>query len=293
MAGRHLQSLGRRLSRDTKLKEQYPAEIKRLLDTGYIEKVPDEEIDAYPAKTWYLSLFNIKHPTKPNKFRLVFDCAADSKGTSLNQRILQGPDMTNKLLGVLLRFRQEQIAMMADIEEMFHQVKVTPGHGDVLWFLWRNEGNMQNKPEVYCMTVHLFGGVWSPSCAGYALRRTAQDHVDEFNEQTTKTVLRNCLKSVDTEENAIKLATELCQLLSRGGFNLTKFSSNSKQDLNSIPKEKKAKEVKDLELDQNTLPVEHALGLEWKPETDQFSVRIKEKQHEKTKRGILSVLSSV
>ena len=31
------------------------------------------------------------------------------------------------------------------------------------------------------MTVHLFGGVWSPSCASFALKRVAEDHRDEFD----------------------------------------------------------------------------------------------------------------
>ena len=56
--------------------------------------------------------------------RVVFDCAATYQGMSLNKSLLQGPDMTNTLLGVLLRFRQDDIAIMADIESMFYQVKV-------------------------------------------------------------------------------------------------------------------------------------------------------------------------
>ncbi len=43
---------------------------------------------------------------------------------SLNTELLQGPDLTNSLVGVLLRFRQEPIAMMADIKSMYYQVRV-------------------------------------------------------------------------------------------------------------------------------------------------------------------------
>ena len=37
---------------------------------------------------------------------------------------MQGPDMTNSLVGVLSRFQQKPIAFMADIEAMFYQVFV-------------------------------------------------------------------------------------------------------------------------------------------------------------------------
>ena len=45
-----------------------------------------------------------------------FDCGAKYHGTSINHQLLQGPDlMTNPLVGVLIRFRQESVAMAADI----------------------------------------------------------------------------------------------------------------------------------------------------------------------------------
>lgn len=98
------------------------------------------------------------HPQKPDKVRIVFDCAVTHKGTSLNDKVLQGPDLTNKLLGVLLRFRKEPVALMADIEQMFHQVMVPPRERDVWRYLWLPEGDFDFPPKVYRMTVHLGGG---------------------------------------------------------------------------------------------------------------------------------------
>ena len=59
---------------------------------------------------------------KRDKIRVVFDCSAEYKGEALNKHLLQGPDLTSKLVGVLSRFRQEPVAFMADIEAMFLQV---------------------------------------------------------------------------------------------------------------------------------------------------------------------------
>ena len=60
------------------------------------------------------------------KVRVVFDCAAKNDGESLNGKILQGPDLMNSIVGVLLSFREENIAMMLDVEAIFHQVYVHP-----------------------------------------------------------------------------------------------------------------------------------------------------------------------
>ena len=81
---------------------------------------------------WYLPHHPVIHPQKPGRVRIVFDCAARFRNTSLNDQLLQGPDFTNSLVGVLLRFREERVALMADVEKMFHQVKVKPQDCDPL-----------------------------------------------------------------------------------------------------------------------------------------------------------------
>ena len=75
------------------------------------------------------------HPKKL-KLRVVFDCGATYGGASLNAELLQGPDLTSSLIGVLTRFRQKPVAFMADIEAMFHQIKVSLEDADLLRFLW-------------------------------------------------------------------------------------------------------------------------------------------------------------
>lgn len=111
---------------------------------------------------------------------MVFDCGAAFKGTSLNHVLLQGPNFTSALLGVLLRYREDLVAVMGDIQAMFHQVKVAEEDRDFLRFLWWQNGDFAREVSVFRMTVHLFGAVSSPSCAAFALRKTADDHQSEF-----------------------------------------------------------------------------------------------------------------
>ena len=94
------------------------------------------------------------NPNKPGKVRIVFDAAAECEGTSLNKNLLHGPDYTNSLVGVLLRFREDNTALVADIESMFHQVKVREEDQDSLRFLWWTESTT-DSPEEYVMTVHI------------------------------------------------------------------------------------------------------------------------------------------
>ena len=58
---------------------------------------------------------------------------------------------------MLCRFRQEPIAFMCDIEAMFHQVKVSEEHRDLLRFLWWEDDDLTKELKEYRMTVHLFG----------------------------------------------------------------------------------------------------------------------------------------
>ena len=94
-------------------------------------------------------------------------------GVSLNDSLMQGPDLNNSLVGVLLRFRQEPVALVSDIEGMFHQVRVEPTDRNALSFLWWPEGDLKKDPKAYRMTVHLFGATSSQSCASFFLKKTA------------------------------------------------------------------------------------------------------------------------
>ena len=142
---------------------------------------------------------------KKDKLRVVFDCACQFEGVSLNDELLQAPDFTNTLVDVLLRFRQEPVAFMADVEGMFLQVKVPEKQRNFLRFLWWPDGDTASNPKEYRMTVHLFGATSSPSCANFALRRTAADDGSLYEEEVSQTVLRkfyvdDCLASTHKEE---------------------------------------------------------------------------------------------
>lgn len=297
IAEQRLNSLKRKFSRNTDFFQEYKAFMDNILVKGYAVKIPEEQLIRSDGRVWFIPHHGVYHPKK-RKLRVVFDCAATYQGVSLNDQLLQGPDLTNTLIGVLLRFRQEPVAMMADIESMFYQVWIPDTDADMLRFLWWPGGNLNVEAEEYRMCVHLFGATSSPSCASYALRRTAEDAASKSTPEATQTVLKNfyvddCLKSVATEDKAVALARELMTLCASGGFHLTKWVSNSRALLSSIPDHERAAEVKDLDLEHDELPVERALGMQWCTSSDSFRFKIHLPDKPCTRRGILSVVSSV
>ncbi|XP_077967709.1 uncharacterized protein LOC120346600 [Styela clava] len=169
-----------------------------------------------------------------------FQWAGTFRGVSLNDNLLQGPDYADNLAGVLLRFRQEKIGVMADIKAMFHQVRVRPEDCDSLRFLWWLNGDLSSPASDYSMLVHIFGHRSSPSVAGFALRRCASDNEPGVEQSVVDTVLKNfyvddLLKSLAKSGDAINLVKQL------SGFHLTKFISNCREVLERIPESERAK----------------------------------------------------
>ena len=176
LAIKRLESLVSRLKRED-LFTRYDREISVLLESEYAEVVPEDEI--YNAKRiFYLPHHCVQNQNKPDKLRIVFDCAAKCEGRSLNERCLQGSDLINKLLFVLLRFRLHKFAIQGDIVSMYNQCLIPPHDRDALRFLWYRDDKLIHLR----MTRHLFGGIWCSSSSTYALRKTVLDnpHADKL-----------------------------------------------------------------------------------------------------------------
>ena len=269
----------------------------KVLDKSYAERVPAEDMTRSDGHVRYIPHHAVFHPKKPGKIRIVHDCNAQYGGCSLNDHLLLGPDMANKLVGVLLRFRQEHVALTCDIEAMYHQFVVSKADRDLLRFLWWENGDMNKSPVDYRMAVHLFGASSSPACAMYCLRQIASDE-REFSPEAAEFIRRNFyvddgLRSVPDECSAISLAESRVKLCQKGGLRLCKFMSNSKSVLESIPKEDREDNAQAMNLVDNKLPTGRVLGVQWNANTDTLGFDIELQEKTLTRRGILSVVSQV
>ena len=231
------------------------------------------------VQVWYLPHHGTYHLSKSNKIRVVFDCSAKYKGRCLNKELLTGPYLANQLIGVLLRFRKESKAFMAGIEKMYFQTRVPEKHRNLLRFLWWTDCNFSKEPIDHEMCAHVFGGVSSGTCINYALKRAAKENEKKYGTETACTLRENfyvddLLKSVNSGDDAIKLIKNVRTMFSEGGgFNLTKFVSNSKEVLLSIPETFRKNGVKDKDLGCK-LPGKHALGILSNVEDDILGFKI-------------------
>ena len=213
---------------------------------------------------------------------------------------MTGPDLLNSLVGVIMRFRLHAVAMIADIETMFFQVRVIEKDQPSLRFLLR--GPIRDcPPDVYQMQAMIFAAMSSPTSANYCLKKTAIDNKATCSEEAVSTILRDfymddLLKSLPSEDETAQPALQLIELLSRGGFRLTKFMTNSRNVLAQLPPEDilSSPEISQpFDLDLDSLPVEKALGVLWNVEQDTLEIKVVPKQLAPTKRGILKHTSTI
>ena len=172
--------------------------------------------------------------------RIVFDCAAKHQGVSLNDYLLQGPNMIQNLVAVLTRFRMENFALTGDIQEMFLQVRVPHKDRDALRFLWWDDHDVKGAVKEFQLTVHPFGAKSFPFCVSFALQPCVQLYQGEHNQRILQVIRSNfyvddCLVCSDSEAELLELRKGLCDLLKSAGFHLTKWMSNSKTVLSGIP----------------------------------------------------------
>ena len=203
--------LQRKMSRNHRFKDDYMKFMKELISTEYATELTTAVEN---EKCWYLPHHGVYNQNKPGKIRVVFDLSAESQWTSINKLLQRGPDLAKQIVGVLLRFREQLVAVTGDID----QVRILVEQRSFLRFLWWKNSHPPNEVVDHEMTAHVFGGISSLSCSNYTLRKTAADNVNKYGNEPSTIVKRNfyvdnMLKSfpdVKTAGNMVNYVTALC-----------------------------------------------------------------------------------
>ena len=293
-----LYSLERRFQRDPNLKNLYQQSVDTDVEKGFVKILDESEVKGTFGKEWYLPHHPVLNPNKPGKVRRVCNAASKHKDICLNDKLLAGPDVLHGLIGTIFRFREGPIALTADIESIFLQVRVPEQDRSCLRFLWRPRTN--EPVQIFEYQRQVFGAKSSPTCANYALKRVGLDNEEEYP-IAAKAIKNNFymddfIKSVETPEEAIEIFNQLQPLLSQHGFELKKWISNDDAVTEAIPEGLKSiSNTKQVEVEPST-EGSSVLGLQWTVTDDSLQVcrgTNKEVETPITQRKILSLVSSV
>ena len=268
-----LRSLEKRLQKDDTLRQRYQGTIDTNVKAGYVRKIDQTELnETRDELQWCLPHHPVINPHKPEKVRRVCNAAAQYQGVALNDKRFSGPDLLQSLVGLILRFREHQIALSADLEAMFLQIGVPSADSRCLRFLWRD--NPEQRIEVYDYSRHVFGAKSSPTCAIYALHQVAKDNANN-DENLVRTVQRNFymddfLKSVRKPQEATQIYQKVRDVLSKGGLKLTKWITSDEEVKSQIPEtDRSTKVVKTFEAKPQSSSI---LGLNLNVDTDSLIV---------------------
>ena len=219
-------------------KERVKAIFDGYLEKGYIRKL--EEHETYERDAFFLPYFCVideERDTTP--IRIVWDCAAQTQGKSLNSEIELTPNRLQDLFKVLLRMRRYEFVVTSDISEMF--LKIILDEKDRRYHRFYFNG------QAYEWQVILFGNLSSPNGSQKVLWQNCQLHGKELPE-ATESVLNSCYMddvcdSRPTEANAWILVRELVALFKSCGMPIHKFYSNSELVCKNIDQGLLAKQI--------------------------------------------------
>ncbi|XP_055527334.1 uncharacterized protein LOC129719950 [Wyeomyia smithii] len=268
----------KRLEHDVEMKQQYHAVIQEYLDLGHLRKVSEEELrfeseGLADRHTYFLPHHAvIKQSSSTTKVRVVFDGSARSNnGYSLKDALLKGPTIQDELLSLLLRFRKHEVALVADMEKMYRQVRVDANDARLQRIFWRFSPT--DPIGIYELLTVTFG--LSPS-AFLAIRVLHQLAIDEGRDHPKASsalvndfYVDDYIGGTSSIDQAIQLRTELNDLVSKDGFILRKWCSNCPVALAGIPGNQLGTNLS-IFFESNPVDKIKTLGITWEPSSDQL-----------------------
>lgn len=231
---RRLAGLHKKLKANPQLMSEYNSIIASQLKEGIIEIVENPE-ESTSDKLHYLPHHPvIRKDRLTSKVRIVYDASARQNGPSLNNCLYTGPNLTQSIFDILLRFRTFKIALGGDIEKAFLQVSIEEKDRDSLRFLWFKDIHQDpTEVEVLRFTRVVFGVTASP----FLLNATIHHHMEKYREQDPSFV-KLFLSSIYVDDVSIgaedvnstfQLYLKSKIRLLEAGFHLRKFVTNSEE----------------------------------------------------------------
>ncbi|XP_076546700.1 uncharacterized protein LOC143305767 [Osmia lignaria lignaria] len=286
-AFRRFNALQRKLNANAVLKAEYTKVMQEYITLGHMSRADDETVAGYYMPHHAV----IKTTSATTKVRVVFDASAKSEtNISLNDRLMIGPTIQDKLFEHLVRFRTHAYVLTADIEKMYRQILVHPQDRKYQRIFWYHE----DRVKTYEMNTVTFGVSSAPYLAIRTIQQLADDERTDF--PYASEILKrdlyvdDLLTGANSLEEILRIRDEIIELLKRGGFNIRQWASNHNHALDNINEKILGT---DCVTDDST--VKKTLGLGWNAREDKlvYSVKSFELPAKFTKRVILSEIAKI
>ncbi|XP_047538693.1 uncharacterized protein LOC125072211 [Vanessa atalanta] len=281
-------SLERRLQKQPKLKELYIDFMTEYEQLGHMSVVPN-----YPVldtnNLYFLPHHGVlRENSATTKLRAVFNASAPSTtGVSLNDLQMVGPTIQNDLFSILIRFRHYSYVMTADIEKMYRQVLIHQNQRHLQNIIWRDDPS--KELSIFQLNTVTYGTASAPFLAVRCLKQLALECEDNLISEIINNdfYVDDLVTGTQSIDNLIKIRDSICEVLSKGYFNLRKIKSN-------IP------DLRDISSNSNThvnlgrQNSNNTLGLGWISSSDKlcFSHNILSGS-QVTKRSVLSTIGQI
>ena len=279
-----LSRLEKRLAKDPVWAESYKAQLDDMVDRGVAKKLTARDIEDWSGPTFYISHLAVSSPKSASTpIRIVFNSSESYNGISLNSCLAKGPDnYLNNILGILLKWRENLVAMVADIRKMFHSIYLEELETHCHRYLWRDM-DVTKEPDVYAIQRVNMGDKPASAIATEALRMTALLQEERYPQVaeliTNSSYMDDLIDSVETSEKAVELAKQVDQVLKFGGFVIKcwqfSFETSAHDSTGSQTTTSQLKAASERET--------AVLGVNWIPESDSIvfhtSVNFSQKSH--------------
>lgn len=289
---RRFYSLESKLLKNPDLREKYVAFIEEYQALSHMNEIsPAKENGNYSFYFPHHCVTNDKSPT--TKLRVVFDGSAVSdSGESLNSIQMVGPTLQDELFQIILRFRQHNVVVCADIIKMYRQIHIADKQLSLQRIVWRADPSHDLK--IFELQTVTYGTSSAPYLAVQCLQQVALES-NETHPLAAKVISRDfymddMITGMESATEAIKLCDDVSDVLKQGCFELQKWASNSKQVLDHLRSKYSISPILVFGETEKT----KTLGLYWSCDQDYLMYNINQPISDRiTKRTVLSAIAQI
>ena len=273
-----LEKTERTLLKDELWANTYKQQMEDMVHREVARPLTATELQEWSGPKFYISHLAVLNPkSNSTPVRIVFNSSQAYKVISLNSCLAKGPACyMNNLIGILLRWREEAVALVGDIRKMFNSVYLKELEKHCHRFLWRDL-EVDRPPDVYVMERVNMGDTPAPAISTEAIYKTA-DRFEKESPEAAKLLKKSSyvddlIDSKPSQSDAIQVAQEAEDMLAKGGFSVKCWQlSGERSPRVSLKHEDahiaSAEETKALNLLKGTGSNLRVLGLAWDPEKD-------------------------